>query len=93
MDPLIDLIENTNDNKIIKNGTWALSNLIRGKPAPIFEKVFKAIPTLVQVLIETEEFEAQMDAAWGLAHLSDGKERVDIVLQSNIGLVLEKYLR
>jgi importin subunit alpha-1 len=52
MDPLIKIIETSNNRNTIKHGTWALSNLCRGRPLPNFERVKKAIPTLAKVIRE-----------------------------------------
>ena len=93
LEPLADLVENSDDEKIIKHGTWALSNLTRGKPAPEFSKVYRAIPVLEKVLMELKDEDALVDAAWALSHLSDGaKERIDIVLQTDIGPALKRLL-
>lgn len=51
LDPLITIIENTNNKATIKHGTWALSNLCRGRPLPEFYLVKNAIPTLAKVII------------------------------------------
>ena len=32
--PLVNILLNTQDKKIIKHGSWALSNLCRGRPLP-----------------------------------------------------------
>jgi len=48
--PLVDIIHNTQDKKIIKHGSWALSNLCRGLPPPEFELVKEAILPLSKVL-------------------------------------------
>lgn len=31
---LVDVIQKTNDDSILKHGSWALSNLCRGNPLP-----------------------------------------------------------
>lgn len=36
LDPLIKIITTTNNKNTIKHGTWALSNLCRGRPLPDF---------------------------------------------------------
>lgn len=51
LDPLIRIIENTNNKATIKHGTWALSNLCRGRPLPEFYLVKNALPVLAKVMI------------------------------------------
>jgi importin subunit alpha-1 len=46
LDPLLHIISTSNNKSTIKHGTWALSNLCRGRPLPKFELVKKAIPVL-----------------------------------------------
>ena len=72
--PLIKIIENTNNKNTIKHGTWALSNLCRGRPLPNFDLVKDAIPTFSKVLKEEVDSEVLTDAAWAMSYLSDGDE-------------------
>jgi importin subunit alpha-1 len=69
---LVKILENTNKKDTIKHGTWALSNLCRGKPLPPFNKVKDAIPTLCRVVGEEIDSEVLTDACWALSYLSDG---------------------
>lgn len=50
LNPLIKFIKNTENVRILKNGTFALSQLCRGIPYPSFEFVKNAIDLLAQVL-------------------------------------------
>jgi len=91
--PLIEIIDKTGDEKVIKHGIWALSNFARGNPLPKFELVKSTIPVFAKVIQQTDDLETLVDAAWAMVYLSDGKNennnRVDLVLQTNIchGLV------
>jgi hypothetical protein len=82
--PLVDIINKSDDVAVIKNGTWALSNLVRGNPLPKFELVKETIPTFSRVIQETNDIETLVDAAWALSYLSDGKNRVSLVLATGI---------
>ena len=37
--PLLKLLSTTSNISILKNGSWLLSNLVRGKPQPDFYKL------------------------------------------------------
>lgn len=47
---LSDLVINSFNKNIIKHGTWAISNLCRGKPLPQYEYTHVAIPVLIKVM-------------------------------------------
>ncbi|KAG7399218.1 Importin alpha subunit (Karyopherin alpha subunit) (Serine-rich RNA polymerase I suppressor protein) [Phytophthora boehmeriae] len=56
---------------ILRNATWTLSNLCRGKPRPEFELVSPALQLLPH-LIHSPDEEVVTDACWTLSYLSDG---------------------
>jgi importin subunit alpha-6/7 len=67
---------------MMRNATWALTNLVRGKPAPPLSVTAVVIPTLVQ-LLGTRDKEIIVDALWGLSYLSDGEnERIQALLEA-----------
>ena len=67
---------------VLRNATWAVSNLCRCKPLPPLEKVQIALPTLVD-LLNSDDDQLIVDAAWGISYISDGpKERVQAVLEA-----------
>lgn len=61
-----------NDAKIsmIRNATWSLSNLCRGKPQPPFESIRNVLPTLAK-LVMMDDVEVITDACWALSYISD----------------------
>lgn len=76
----------------IRNATWTLSNLCRGKPAPAFHLVSAALP-LLQQLIYSTDMETVTDACWALSYLSDGpNERIEAVLQAGVAPKLVELL-
>lgn len=76
----------------IRNATWTLSNLCRGKPPPQFETVRPALPLLARLLF-SHDMETVTDACWALSYLSDGpNERIQAVLNSGVAPRLVELL-
>jgi len=76
----------------IRNTTWTLSNLCRGKPAPNFELVKASLPLLAR-LTHTHDLETITDACWALSYLSDGpNDRIQAVLNTGIAVRLIELL-
>ena len=75
----------------MRNASWALSNLCRGRPQPDYNLVKGAIPTLIKVLVENDKEDIITDVCWALSYLSDGaKERVNDLLQPSL---LQKIIK
>lgn len=70
MQPLIDLCKPDAKVSLLRNATWTLSNLCRGKPQPEWNLVVAALPVLAQ-LIYSRDDEVLTDACWALSYLSD----------------------
>ena len=80
--PLLRIIETTSNKIIVKHGTWAVSNLCRGKPLPPLDAVDIAIPTLCKVLIMETDPDVLMDAAWAICYLSREDDRIEPIVKS-----------
>ncbi|CDW72241.1 importin subunit alpha-1-like [Stylonychia lemnae] len=72
-------------SSFVRNASWTLSNLCRGKPAPNFHAVKRAVPSLAKVLIENDVEDILIDVCWAISYLSDGgEERIPIILETNV---------
>lgn len=93
-------IQHPHSISLLKNFTWALSNLCRGKPAPSLESIAPSLPFLSQLV---QQFGVQLasspsspppasgakdiviDASWALSYISDGDvPRIASVLSSGV---------
>lgn len=86
--PLLQLCDVNNSRlTMLRNSTWTLSNLCRGKPQPAFEFVAPALPTLA-ALIYSKDTEVLTDACWALSYLSDDNgphnQKIQAVIQSGV---------
>ncbi|GBE58520.1 importin alpha [Babesia ovata] len=80
--PLLYLLYNSDKESVVRNATWTVSNLCRGKPKPVFQDVKQAIPYLAK-LLDHPDLEVLTDACWALSYISDGnEEHIQAVLDS-----------
>jgi len=80
------ILEKASPNtSFLRNASWALSNLCRGRPQPDYARVKDAVPTLIKVLIENENPDIITDICWALSYLSDGaKENIHVMLNDDL---------
>ncbi len=81
---------------MIRNATWTLSNLCRGKtPAPSFAVVAPALPALAHLIYNQDDevltgdfsfMNAEVaDACWALSYLSDGSnDKIQRVIDAGV---------
>lgn len=76
---------NSNNKNILKNGSWAISNLCRGKPLPQFSYTKVSIPVFIKLISNETDFEILTDCLWALSYLTDGDEqRIQMFVDLNI---------
>lgn len=84
MPALLTLLSGNEPINVMRNATWAVSNLCRGRPLPDLNLVGIAVPVLAPLLNHYES-QVAVDAAWGLSYISDGPvDRVQTVLDAGI---------
>jgi importin subunit alpha-1 len=86
INPIADILDRAQPgSSFVRNASWTLSNLCRGRPAPAFTQVVRAIPSLSKVLIENDVDDILIDVCWAMSYLSDGgEERIPIILSTNV---------
>jgi importin subunit alpha-6/7 len=85
MVPLIQCLgDETAKISMLRNATWTLSNLCRGKPQPPFDLVQPCLATLAHLIYAQDE-EVLTDACWALSYLSDGSnDKIQAVIEAGV---------
>lgn len=84
LDSLLFALNDEPSVALLRNATWTLSNLCRGRPQPPFHIMAKALPTLCKLIHNTDE-EVRIDVMWALSYLSDGPNaQIQAVLEHGI---------
>ena len=90
--PIINLVAQTDSIELVRNATWTISNLCRGRPPPALEMVYPCLQVL-QRLVYSHDNDVIIDAFWALSYFCDGektpngdnsKERVDAIIKVGV---------
>jgi len=60
--------------EFVRNASWTLANLCRGKPSPQFESIKEALPALAHVFLHYDQEEIITDILWAFSYISDGSD-------------------
>lgn len=67
---------------LLRNATWALSNLCRGKPPPRWELIAPSVPRLVELIVHSIDDDVLTDCCWSLCYMSEPLDRVHCIIES-----------
>ena len=67
---------------LLRNTTWTLSNLCRGKQPPRWELIAPALPVLVGLIAQSVDEEVLTDCCWSLSYMSEPAERVQSIIDA-----------
>ena len=84
---LVEVVNRTNDDTLVKHGCWALSNLCRGSPLPKYDLVKAAIPVLCQAIAcgRLTDREIVADCCWAISYHSDAnKNKIQVLIDSKV---------
>lgn len=78
----------------MRNASWAVSNMCRGRPQPSYNLVRGAIPCLIKVLCENDKENIITDICWALSYLSDSaQQRLGDLLKPQLIIRLIQLMR
>ena len=77
---------------MIKHGTWAISNLARGRPLPDINLVRISAPTLCNVIKKDTDTDTLTDGIWALSYITKDELSIKMVLGSGVVPALVHYM-
>jgi len=84
MSSLLEVFRTSEKVSILRNATWCLSNLCRGKPQPLLSELEPCLGLLSNLLHSTDT-EIITDALWALSYTSDGpNDRIERVIEAGV---------
>jgi len=89
---LIDILNKTDNLDIKRNGSWALSNIVRGRPLPKYEDVKETVPVFCSLFQKEIDQEICLNSAWGLSYLSEYSSDNQGVIPMGIIPIFLKYI-
>lgn len=72
---------------------WAISNLCRSEPLPLYEIIKDAMPILAESVKNQKNQKILIDCLWALSHLSEGsEEKVDDLITTGVVPIIMQLL-
>jgi importin subunit alpha-1 len=68
---------------MLRNATWTISNLVRGKPPPRWALIEALLQPLVSLIHHADE-EVLVDACWALSYMCEPPERINYLIQTGV---------
>jgi importin subunit alpha-1 len=69
--------------ELLRQGTWLLSNLLRGKPSPPNEIMTQSIPILIHLLTTNNDDDIVVNSCWSLNYIcNSSREMVDVLMRT-----------
>eukprot|EP01038_Epipyxis_sp_PR26KG_P012354 gene12354-16568_t len=85
LEPLLANINHPASLSLLKNCTWSLSNMCRGKPQVPLQMIRPALPILSNLILQNVDQEIVIDATWALSYISDGEDkRIQAVVELGV---------
>ena len=79
------VMETDGTHSILRQASWLLSNLCRGRPAPEFQWIAPIVPALKRVMDISKNEEILKDVCWALAYISDqGEAKIQFLFEQGI---------
>ncbi|EEB09227.1 karyopherin Cut15 [Schizosaccharomyces japonicus yFS275] len=85
LEPLLAIIGSSKRLSMLRNATWTLSNLCRGKnPQPDWSVISTAIPVLSKLIYSLDD-DVLVNALWAISYLTDGtNEKIQAIIDAGI---------
>ncbi|EPX71905.1 karyopherin Cut15 [Schizosaccharomyces octosporus yFS286] len=85
LEPLLTVIGSCKRLSMLRNCTWTLSNMCRGKnPQPDWNTISCVIPVLSKLIYSLDD-DVIVDALWAISYLSDGpNEKIQSIIDAGI---------
>jgi hypothetical protein len=82
--PLLKIVSDSLSSKdtnisLLRNATWALSNMCRGKPHPNFADIAPILDAIPALLV-SDDHDVIVDALWAISHMTDSDNAINGVL-------------
>ena len=95
LDHVLQILHNSDNSFLTKNGIWVVSNLTRGRPQPEVNFVKQAVPVLCAILIKETDTEVLLETVRPLCYISERGEHsvIESFISAKVVAHLIRHLR